>query len=256
MTRGLKTVGYLASLGLAVAIWDGLIRCGLANADLLPGPGAVFKSLVEQATTAEFRADLWETLFRSVLGLVIGAAVAVPLGVVMALSPAARGFFEPLVKASYSLPKISLIPLLILWFGIGTTTNVIAVVLSTLLPVLVYTYHGVESVPKVLLWSANAMGTGPREMVWRVRIPAALPSILIGIRVGLGLSFVIAIAAEMIASNRGIGKLIFVYGESGAYAPMFAAVTAVVIAAATIDIAFLRMSDYVLRWSDSHAVKR
>ncbi len=79
--------------------------------------------------------------------------------------------------------------------------------LSTLLPVLVYTYHGVESVPKILIWSASAMGTGPREMVWRVQLPAALPAILIGMRVALGFSFVIAIAAEMIAAATGSESL-------------------------------------------------
>lgn len=242
----------MSLLGM-VAAWEGLVRSGLVDRDLLPPPSGVAVALANLLAVPDFRRDLAETLLRSLAGLLAGAAIAIPLGAAMALYGPVRSLFEPIVKASYSLPKTSLIPLLILWFGIGTTTNVIAVMLSTLPPVLVYTYHGVEGVPKVLLWSATAMGTGPRELTWRVRLPAALPAILIGARVGLGFSLVIAIAAEMIASNRGVGRLIFIYGENGSYEAMFAAVFAVVLLAAAIDTGFSRLSRWLLRWSDDPA---
>lgn len=249
----LSSVGSLAA---CILLWDLLVRTGIIDRALLPLPGDVAVELYKLLGTASFRTDLEQTVIRSLLGLALGTAVAVPLGASMALWKPARGFFDPIVKVTYTLPKTSLIPLFILWFGIGTITNVLAVMLSTLLPVLVYTYHGVEGVPRVLLWSGRAMGTGPLGILFRIQLPAALPAILIGIRVALGFSFVVAIAAEMIASNYGIGKLIFMYGENGAYVPMFAAVTAIVIVAATVDFLFARVSAYALRWSDTYSAQR
>ncbi len=251
-----KIAGYLVSLSVLVLLWDGILRLGLVNADLLPTPVAVLWSLVKLGVSPDFWLDISVTFARSLLGLLGGALVAIPLGTLMALQKPVRGFFEPLVKASYSLPKIALIPLLILWFGVGTTTTVLAVMFSTLLPILVYTYHGVEGTPRVLLWSATAMGTGPGEAIWRVHLPAALPAILTGLRVGLGFSFVIAIATEMIASDHGVGKLMFQYGENGAYAPMFAALFVVITLAAGLDIACLRFSEATLRWHDSHSARQ
>lgn len=254
---GLASIlSYIGSLASCILLWDVLVHTGMIDRALLPLPGDVALELYKLLGTASFRTDLEQTVLRSMLGLALGTAVAVPLGALMALSKPIRGFFEPVVKVTYTLPKTSLIPLFILWFGIGTMTNVLAVMLSTLLPVLVYTYHGVEGVPRVLLWSGRAMGTSGAGLLFRIQLPAALPAILIGIRVALGFSFVVAIASEMIASNYGIGKLIFMYGENGAYVPMFAAVIAIVIVAAAIDFLFARVSAYALRWSDTYAAQR
>ena len=91
----------------------------------------------------------------------------------MATSRRADRFFGPLVAMTYSLPKASLVPLFILWFGIGDTTNMLTVFLARLLPVVVSTYHGVKSVPQVWLWSAQAMGTSRRGMLLRILLPRA-----------------------------------------------------------------------------------
>ena len=161
-----------------------------------------------------------------------------------------EGFFAPLVKSTYSLPKTALIPLLILWLGIGTATNVVAVMFSTLLPFVVYTYHGIQGVPKILVWSARAMGVPDHRLLWKVLLPGAQHAILTGLRIALGFSFVIAIAAEMIAAQTGIGKLMFIYGESGSYSYMFAAVTAIMILAYAADRVTVAASNRMLRWDD------
>ena len=160
-------------------------------------------------------------------------------------------FFGPLVATTYSLPKTSLVPLFILWFGIGNVTNMLSVVLACLLPVIVSTYHGVKAVPPVIVWSARAMGTPHRLVLWRILLPSASLSIFTGIRIALGFCFVLTISAEMIASRTGIGKLIFFYGESGAYAYMFGGLLAIVIVAYAADRALLAAMHYLLRWHDS-----
>lgn len=198
--------------------------------------------------TKSFYMDLGMTLWRGFAGLMVGAGLGIPLGVLMATSARAHAFFDPLVKATYSLPKTALVPLFILWFGIGSMTSIVAVAMSTMLPLIVYTYHGVQGTPNILVWSAQAMGTNARALTWRVRLRSAQHGILTGLRIGLGFSFLIAIAAEMIAAKVGIGKLLFMYGETGSYDYMFAAVAAVVLSAYVADQALLWISNYCLRW--------
>ena len=166
----------------------------------------------------------------------------------MAVSPRAEGFFGPIVKSTYSLPKTALVPLLMLWFGIGSTTSILAITLSTALPMIIYTFHAVQDTPRILLWSARGMGTGRKDLMWLVQLPASMHGILTGARIALGFSFVIAVAAEMIAAKIGIGKLIFMYGENGSYDYMFAAVVAIVAVACLADALLVALTDHLLRW--------
>lgn len=248
--RALARAAALLPLLVYAAVWQALPTLGIVNPAFLPTPVAVGRALVDLAHTVSFFQDLGTTLLRTFGGLVAGAAIGIPLGAAMARLRAVERFFNPIIKSTYSLPKTALVPLLILWFGISTTTNVVAVMLATILPLVVYTYHGVHGAPRILIWSARAMGTSPHALFRHVYLPAALPDILTGLRIGLGFALVIAIAAEMIASRVGIGKLIFLYGENGAYDYMFAAVAAVVAVACLADRAFVAVTDHILRWQE------
>src|SRR5262249_52794407 len=117
--------------------------------------------------------------------------------------------------------------------------------------VIVSTYHGVKAVPAVMVWSARAMGTPPRLVVWRILLPGALLPILTGVRIALGFCFVLTISAEMIAAKVGIGKLIFLYGENGAYAYMFGGLVAILVVAYAADRLLLASIAHFLRWHDS-----
>jgi ABC-type nitrate/sulfonate/bicarbonate transport system permease component len=246
----LNPLSRLAPFALFLAAWQGLAKSGLIDPTFLPSVGAVAHALIDLSASKSFYTDLAVTLARSLGGLALGAAIGIPLGAGMAVSRGIDGFFGPLVKATYSLPKTALIPLLLLWLGIGSPTNIVAVMFSTLLPFVIYTYHGIQGVPQILTWSARAMGTAPRRLLWKILLPASLHAILTGLRLALGFSFVIAIAAEMIAANTGIGKLMFIYGESGAYDYMFAAVAAVVALAYIADRLTVAVSNRLLRWDD------
>jgi ABC-type nitrate/sulfonate/bicarbonate transport system permease component len=175
--------------------------------------------------------------------------IGVPLGTAMALSPKVDGFFGPLIKATYSLPKSALVPLFVLLFGIGGVTNILATFMTTLLPIVIYTYHGIHGVPRILVWSARSMGTPNWNLLPRILLPSASPSIFTGIRIGLGFAFIVTIAAEMIVSNYGIGKQIFLFGSSGSYSYMFAAVLVIMLAAFVAD-RILVISDHLLHWLD------
>jgi ABC-type nitrate/sulfonate/bicarbonate transport system permease component len=236
---------------LFIVLWQGAATSHLVNSDFLPSAVAVGTALVQLFGAHEIFANLSTTVFTCFVGLALGAVIGIPLGAAMAMSLRVDGFFSPLIKATYSLPKTALVPLLMLWFGIGGVTNITVVVLAALLPLVVYTYHGVHGVPRVLLWSARAMGTPERRLLRRVLLPAAQQEILIGLRIALGFSFVIGISAEMIASNHGIGKLMFIYGENGAYDYMFAATISLLVVAYCADRGLVHLTDHLLRWQDT-----
>jgi ABC-type nitrate/sulfonate/bicarbonate transport system permease component len=241
---------------IVAALWEAVTLLHLADPAFFPSIESILAALYELVQERTIFVELGASLVTAGSGLALGILIGVPLGTAMALSSQADGFFGPLIKATYSLPKSALIPLFVLWFGVGGITNILATTLTTLLPIVIYTYHGVHDVPRIFIWSAQALGTPRARMLPRIILPAALPSILTGIRIALGFAFIVAIAAEMIVSNFGIGKLMFLFGDSGAYNYMFAAVVAVVCAAFIADRILVAISDYILRWQepvDRHA---
>jgi ABC-type nitrate/sulfonate/bicarbonate transport system permease component len=236
---------------LFLLLWQSLGSLRLVDTAFLPTPLQVGRALLDLLTGNEIRNNILITLFRAAAGLMLAIVTGVVIGIGLARWPAFRGYVSPLVGATYSLPKTALVPLLILWFGIGNTMAITAVYLSALLPIVVHTYHGVMATPPVLVWSAQAMGTSARMLLWQVFLPHALPDVFTGIRIALGFAFVVALSAEMIASTSGIGRLIFMYGENGSYDYMFAAVASVVVVAFVADRALLLLSAACLRWHES-----
>lgn len=244
------TVRYVPIAATFLA-WQLFVDFNLVDRTFLPSFTDTVRALWDITRSGELAINLLVSTYRALGGLLIGSMLGVLIGMAMATSRGADQFLGPLVATTYSLPKSSLVPLFILWFGIGDVTNMLTVVLACLLPVIVSTYHGVKAVPPVIVWSARAMNTGPSTMRWRILLPASMPSVMTGVRIALGFCFVLTISAEMIAAKVGIGKLIFFYGESGAYAYMFAGLLAVVIVAYAFDRMLIALMHYVLRWHDS-----
>jgi ABC-type nitrate/sulfonate/bicarbonate transport system permease component len=244
-------IARIIPLIVLALIWQAVSTFRLVDPAFLPSPARVISAITDLLTGHEIRDNLLVTLARAAIGLVLGSIAGVWLGLMMARSPIFRAYAAPIVGGTYSLPKSALIPLFILWFGIGTVTTVCAVFLACLLPMVVNTFQGVHSTPRVLIWGAEAFGTPRKGMLWRVFLPHALPDILAGLRVALGFSFVLAISSEMVASTNGIGKLIFMYGENGAYDYMFAAIACVVVVAFLADRLLLIATGKCLRWHES-----
>jgi NitT/TauT family transport system permease protein len=251
-----NALSRLGPLLIFLGLWQAVTMLHLVDPSFLPGLGAIGYALFDLLGSREIFVNLGVSLLTGMAGLALGILIGVPLGIAMALSGKADGFFGPIVKATYSLPKSALIPLFVLWFGVGGLTNILAVMLTALLPIVIYTYHGVHGVPRIFIWSAKSLGTPNWKMLFRVLLPASSHAILTGTRIALGFSFIITIAAEMIVANYGIGKLMFQYGDSGAYNYMFAAIITVVVVAYLADRALLAFNNHILRWQepmDNHA---
>jgi ABC-type nitrate/sulfonate/bicarbonate transport system permease component len=199
----------LASLGAGIALWWLAGAAGLAEPALLPPPQEVAVTLARMSVDLSLFRHMAITLARALAGFFVAAAVALPLGVLMALSPTVRGLLEPLIELVRPIPPLAAIPVAILWFGIGELTKVLLIALAAFFPIIVNTIAGFSAVQAIHVQAARSLGAGRWQILWFVVARAALPDLVVGLRLGLGLSFLQLVAAELIASSSGLGWLIW-----------------------------------------------
>jgi len=154
------------------------------------------------------------------------------------------------VCALYPMPKSALIPVMMLWLGLGAASKIASIFLGCLLPVVLSAYNGARGVDRVLIWSALAAGASRRAVLWEVVLPAALPEILAGTRNALALSFILMVSAEFVIGQHGLGYLISFLGEGGAYDAMFAGVLTVAAVGFFADRVYLAVMRRALAWRE------
>ncbi|HUH84605.1 MAG TPA: ABC transporter permease [Stellaceae bacterium] len=239
-----------APLLLLAALWEAAPRLGLVDAETLPPLSAVARALVGLAADGSLALNGWSSLRNLAAGLGLGIAVGAALGLTMAWYRPMEIVFNPLVRILYPLPRSALIPVMILWFGLGAKSKIAAVFLGSLLPVVLGAFNGARGVEPVLIWSALAAGTSRRAALWEVVLPAAMPEILAGIRNALALSFILLVASEFLIGQRGMGYLISFLGEGGNYDGMFAGVLVVSLVGFLADRLYLGLMGWALRWRE------
>ncbi|WP_454629978.1 ABC transporter permease [Bradyrhizobium cenepequi] len=190
---------------LLVAVWQALVSFGYAPVTLLPPPGQVFLRMVQQLSTTTFQQEIAATLFRLFAGFSIAVVLGVMIGLAAAVNPAINAVVRPIVRVLAPLPKVALYPALLLLVGFGHQSKILLVTFDALFPILLATYYGASTVEQKLIWSAMAAGTPRREILFKVVLPAAAPSILTGCRIGLVISCIVVFLAEMITATDGLG---------------------------------------------------
>ena len=198
----------LLPIVLVLLLWQALISFGYAPPTLLPPPGQVFARMGEQLLDASFQQDIAATLLRLFAGFAIAVVLGVAIGIAAAVSPPVNAAVRPLVRVLAPLPKVALYPAFLLLLGFGHESKITLVTADALFPILLSTYYGASIVEQKLIWSALAAGTPPRALLWKVVLPAAMPSILTGCRIGLVISCIVVFLAEMITSTDGLGHVL------------------------------------------------
>lgn len=213
-----------------LAIWQ-----ALGWLELLPrylvSPLTIVEQLVILAASGELLEHAWASLFRSIAGLGLAAVFGIALGLLAGVSRSVAAFYDPLISLTYPVPKIALLPMLIVWFGITDTSKVILIMISCFYPCFIAAWYGVRSVNQLWVWAAQNMGARPFQIFLKVVLPSAAPHIFAGLRVSLALAFILMFSSEMIgSSNRtGLGFLILSADSGGRFDIMFAAITAIAI---------------------------
>lgn len=233
---------------LLAAAWEVAPRLGFIDQDTLPPLSTVARAWLGLLRDGDLAVNGLSSLQNLAAGLALGIVVGVVLGIAMAWYRPVEILINPLIRVLYPLPRSALIPVTILWFGLGAASKIAAVFLGCLLPVVIGAFNGARGVEQVLIWSALAAGAKRHEVLWDVVLPAAMPEILAGVRNALALSFILLIAAELLISQRGMGYLISSFGEGGAYDAMFAGVLTVSAVGFFADRAYLLLMRWALRW--------
>jgi NitT/TauT family transport system permease protein len=249
----------------AVLIWEAIVRFAHINSGLLPAPSQVFTRWLAYAAptepfdpsksgrlawliSGELLQDAGSSLFRILVGFLIGAGLALPLGLWMGARPRAYQYLNPLIQILRPIPPIAFIPLSILWFGLGNPPAFFLISLGAFFPVLMNTIAGVRNVDPIYIRAALNLGAGQATLFRRVILPAATPYILTGMRVGIGVAFIVVIVAEMIAVNSGLGYRILEAREFFWSDKIIAGMISIGIIGLAIDTGMNRLNQHLLRW--------
>ncbi|MGG3450442.1 aliphatic sulfonate ABC transporter permease SsuC [Domibacillus aminovorans] len=187
--------------------WQLFSSIGWISNRVLPNPIDIFTAAVELTKSGQLVADVWISTQRAFWGFVVGGGIGFLLGLANGLSKTAESLLDSSIQMIRNIPHLALIPIVILWFGIEEEAKLFLVALGTFFPIYLNTFHGIRSVDKSLIEMANVYGLKGLSLFLEVIFPAALPSILVGVRFALGITWVTLIVAETIASNSGIGYM-------------------------------------------------
>ena len=217
----------------------------------MPSPLQIAVAFGGLARDGDLLVHAGASLTRAAAGFALSVIAGTALGISMARSRRLERFVQPLASLVYPLPKSALIPVLMIWLGIGDVSKIAVIFLGTILPVLVSAHHGARGIDRFVIWSARNCGTSERALLFRIILPAALPDILSGVRMALALTFVLLVSSELLVAQSGLGYLISSFGEGGHYPAMFAVVLTVSALGFLADRLFLLVMKGLLRWRDA-----
>lgn len=192
---------------LIIVVWQFLSSIGFIPSRILPAPLAVVDAAVRLASTGELFVNIGISAARAIAGFLVGGSIGFSLGLLNGLSPIAEKLFDTSIQMLRNIPNLALIPLVILWFGIGDEARLFLVSLGVMFPIYLNTFHGIRSVDPGLIEMGRVYGLNAWGLFWRIILPGALSSILVGVRFSLGIMWLTLIVAETIAADSGIGYM-------------------------------------------------
>jgi NitT/TauT family transport system permease protein len=237
----------LASIGLLV-VWQ-LASLAL-NSDSFPTALEAIRAIPALLGDPETLINFAASLRRMAIGFGVAVAVSIPLGLLMGRSRAVASFFNPLLMVIYPVPKAALMPIIMLWLGVGDLAKTLVIFLGVSLPVIYHSFEGAKAVEEKMLWSGAAMGLSSAQRMVRIVLPAALPEILTGCRTGLVLALITMVTSEMIARQSGAGNILFNALDMGQYDTVFAMIVIIGALGICLDTVFDRVRRRLVRWSD------
>ncbi len=243
----------LSTLAILLALWWAVTALQLIAPLFLPPPGQVLQKLLSLAGPQGFMdATLWQhlaaSLTRILIALLAATIVGIPVGIAMGLSPTVRGILDPLIELYRPIPPLAYLPLMVIWFGIGETSKILLIYLAIFAPVAMSALAGVKSAQQVRLRAAQSLGASRTQILWFVILPGALPEILTGLRIGLGVGWSTLVAAELIAATRGLGFMVQSAGEFLATDVVLAGIAVIAVIAFVLELGLRALQRRLTPW--------
>src|SRR5947199_8119232 len=242
-----KAAPLLAVAGL-LAIWQ--IAALILNTDSFPSALDGIRAIPAILTDRGELINILDSLRRMAIGLGLAVITAIPLGLMMGRSRAVAAFFNPLLMVIYPVPKAALMPVIMLWLGVGDVSKTLVIFLGVSLPIIYHSFQGARALEEKMLWSGAAMGLSAMQRMIRIVLPAALPEILTGCRTGLVLALITMVTSEMIARQSGAGNILFNSLDLGQYDTVYAMIIIIGAMGIGLDAAFENLRGKLVKWSE------
>jgi ABC-type nitrate/sulfonate/bicarbonate transport system permease component len=236
MTKLAEKILPALSIVIFVLVWELVVRWRGIGPIFLPAPTSIAIQMWQMIAAGTMEFHLGVTLLRIFAGFFVAAVTGIALGLLMGMSRIVSRVADIWIAALYPLPKISLIPLLIIWLGTGEAYRIVISAITAFFPIVISTYAGIRQVDRGLIKAAEDLGANARQIQLKVVIPAAMPSILAGLQLGMGVTIILIVAAEMIggSSQSGMGYLLISSGQVMETEKVFASLVMLAVMGAAI----------------------
>lgn len=231
-----------------IACWEAASQLRWLPALFMPAPSEVVKALQALMVDGKLVVHVVASLKRIVSGWILGSIAGVTLGFMMGIFVLARSVGLPVISALFPIPKIALLPLFILWFGIGEPSKVATIALGVFFPTVVSAFSAVDNVPRNLIRMAQSFGLSTRMIVFKVILPGAMPGILAGFRISSSIALILVVAAEMIGADTGIGAFVLAAGNLMQIDQLIAGVVLLSLIGLGVSALLSFIEKTVLRW--------
>ena len=247
VVRPLGVIAPLVFLAI-IAFWEVGSRTGFISGLVLPSPSEAFEAFGQLVDSGLLLVHLSASLQRLLIGWTVGSFLGITVGLMIGLSSIARAGLAPLVSAIFPIPKIALLPLFVIWFGIGEGSKVATILFGTFFPTVITTYGGVDNVDRNLIRMGQSFGLSWSSIVRKIILPGAAPAILSGCRISASIAIILLVAAEMIGAEYGIGAYILMAGSLFATDQLIAGVAILSILGVCFAWVIGRAEKYFLNW--------
>lgn len=237
-------------LVLVAIVWQVVSSLGLVRPLFLPTLSVVLTELWQLVQSGELFALLWTSMFRAISGVVLAAVAGIAIGFLCSEYRLLRWVCEPFVAFGFPLPKIALIPVFTVWFGIGDVSKIVLVFATCVFPFIVAAQAGADRIPTKLRWAAQSMGTRNSDMFRHVVLPATLPSLFTGLRIALPIGLITVFTAEMVTGG-GLGEAIVLAQRYFQSAQVYALVLVTMLVGYLMDVGIVRAQRRLLSWAEA-----
>ncbi len=242
-----RILSIASPLALLLA-WEFAADVGLIDVRFFPAPSSIFAKLIEMAQSGELTENVLISLQRIVLGFLLGGVPAIVIGIAMGIWRPVRAIVDPLIVATYPIPKSSLLPLILLIFGLGEMSKVVMVAIGVFYPVAINATAGVLQINQIYLDVGKSFKASPWDTFRTIALPGALPFIMAGIKLGAGLALILIAIAEMVGAKSGIGYMIWSAWETFAVAKMYVGLFVIALIGFAVSLLLNEIERWVIRW--------
>ena len=239
---------------LALVLWEWGTRSGLIAALFFPAPSAIAVRLIKLLGDGTLVTHLGASLWRLLLGIVLGGTPGLLLGLAMGWSRRLRRTLDPFVAMAHPIPKIAILPLIMVIFGVGEAPKVIVAAAGAFFPMVITTATGVRQINPIYFEVAQNYGAGPLKVFARVVVPGSLPFVLSGLRLALNVTLLLTIAVEMVSAYTGLGAMIWFAWETMRVETLYASLAVITLLGIGFNLVLQRLSKYLIPWWVERAV--